>query len=115
MACSVQCGGDCCRAFTFPHCGMMSLAENYMVTRNWRDAGQPMEPYMHDTITVGEMVIPLFEEEDEMQIWTCRHLVRATGLCGIYEQRPQLCRDYPNGQTCGHCGYTEPVPAPKAP
>ena len=34
----------------------------------------------------------------------CNHL-RPNGMCGIYEQRPQICRDYSND----YCEYDEPA------
>jgi Fe-S-cluster containining protein len=33
----------------------------------------------------------------------CSHLVEPGGLCGIYETRPQICRDHSNK----HCDYDE--------
>jgi Fe-S-cluster containining protein len=39
--------------------------------------------------------------------FTCRHWDEETRLCRIYEDRPQMCRDYPYGQECQHgCGVT---------
>ena len=32
--------------------------------------------------------------------FTCRHWDEGTGLCGIYEDRPGMCRDYPYGKPC---------------
>ncbi|MEC7564172.1 MAG: YkgJ family cysteine cluster protein [Planctomycetota bacterium] len=49
---------------------------------------------LHDLVTV-------FAEDDDWYIMvhtTCRHL-QSNHLCGIYETRPQICRDY-NTENC---------------
>lgn len=33
--------------------------------------------------------------------YTCRHLDPASGLCSIYDRRPEMCRAYPYGRLCG--------------
>lgn len=37
--------------------------------------------------------------------YACRH-VQFNGDCGIYEERPDMCRRYPNGQECVFTGCT---------
>jgi hypothetical protein len=47
--------------------------------------------------------------------YTCRHH-QADGLCGVYEQRPNMCRGYPYRATCRYEGCAHPVaPRPLAP
>jgi Fe-S-cluster containining protein len=42
--------------------------------------------------------------------YTCRHWDEATRLCTIYEERPEMCRDYPYDAECEHgCGYVAPI------
>ncbi len=36
----------------------------------------------------------------------CR-MLDANGDCLIYDARPQMCRDFPNGQPCTRAGCTE--------
>jgi len=53
---------------------------------------------LHDLVTV-------FVEDDDWYIMvhtTCRHL-QSNHLCGIYETRPQICRDY----TTENCEYED--------
>jgi len=40
------------------------------------------------------------------RLFTCRHWDTETHLCRVYEQRPTMCRDYPYGEACAHCGLT---------
>jgi Fe-S-cluster containining protein len=44
------------------------------------------------------------ENSGSGELYKCRHWDEVTGLCGIYEDRPQMCRDYPYTQPCVHCG-----------
>lgn len=41
-------------------------------------------------------------------LYTCKNWDEQTRLCGIYETRPNMCRDYPyEGRTCErNCGYS---------
>jgi Fe-S-cluster containining protein len=64
-----------------------------------------------DTVTIGEMLIPL-NEPDEYQEYTCIHLDRSSGRCTIYERRPMMCAEYPDygrGDACIHCGFKNPI------
>jgi Fe-S-cluster containining protein len=80
---------------------------------------------MRDGDQIADMVVPLslaeanerlerfgadrmYEPDAEGHLYTCRHFDDATRLCTIYEQRPEMCRDYP--YACGggceyECGY----------
>lgn len=45
-------------------------------------------------------------------LYTCRHWDEDTGLCGVYEDRPRMCRDYPYARACDHddcCQYRPPM------
>lgn len=48
-------------------------------------------PYEAEQNSTGVML--------EAYVYTCRHL-QLNGDCGIYEDRPAMCRDYPYGQVC---------------
>lgn len=39
---------------------------------------------------------------DDGPFFRCRHWDETTRLCGIYDTRPAMCRDYPYGQPCEH-------------
>lgn len=73
---------------------------------------------------IADMLIPLTPEQARFrhgqhdtgyerikyanrQWYTCKHWDEDTKLCGAYEQRPRMCRDFPYEGTCEHgCGYT---------
>lgn len=43
--------------------------------------------------------------------YTCRHWDEETGLCGVYEDRPEMCKEYPYAGKCQHdcaCTFTMP-------
>jgi Fe-S-cluster containining protein len=83
------CQGDCCREFYLP--------------KDWywkrRTSGQ--KPY-EDGDQIREMAVRL-----KGRAHTCKHF--ADNRCGIYAQRPMMCRAYPYGQVCDlsdHCSYS---------
>lgn len=43
---------------------------------------------------VVPMLIPLPDQGDGMYHYTCRHWDTVTGECGIYQDRPEICREY---------------------
>jgi Fe-S-cluster containining protein len=43
-------------------------------------------------------------ESGSGELYRCKHWNETTGLCGIYEDRPDMCRDYPYRGACIHCG-----------
>jgi Fe-S-cluster containining protein len=111
----VTCPGHCCVAF-------------YLPTPHDRVA--EMADEMKDGEMIADMVIPLtlseanerlerfgagreYEPASEGHVYTCRHFDDETRLCTIYEQRPEMCRDYPYAQAGGceyECGYCAPAP-----
>jgi len=51
--------------------------------------------------------IPRWIEYSPQPLYTCRHWDTETRLCGAYDQRPSLCRNYPYAaQPCSHEGCT---------
>lgn len=100
MDCSVACGGRCCKSFPMS-VSPFRLGEIYQLSKGLPDQ------YSVDAVTICEMLIRTDQEDDEMPSYTCKHL-EAGGLCGIYEQRPKMCREYPYGGACDHCGVKNP-------
>jgi Fe-S-cluster containining protein len=84
-----------------------------------------MADAVRDGEVIADMVIPLsvaqanerlerFGSDREYlprwegHVYTCRHFDDRTRLCTIYEERPEMCRDYPYGRNGGceyGCGY----------
>lgn len=105
------CDGACCAVFYLP-----------LSIEAIRAGG--METYV-DGPYIADMVIPLTleeararrerfgippaEEAAEVGVnqFTCRHWDETTRLCGAYDARPTMCRDYPYGKPCDRrsCGY----------
>ncbi len=44
--------------------------------------------------------------QDKWWDYTCRHFDTKTGNCGIYEERPQMCRDHGTYYPCATPGCT---------
>jgi Fe-S-cluster containining protein len=109
-ACSHKCGGACCRSFPL-NFTPAKMGELYLAAIARRKEGAT-DRNTRDMITIGEMLIPLAEEGDEDVLYTCRHFDDAAGLCTIYDERPQMCSDYPGYGNpewkCQKCGFTQP-------
>jgi Fe-S-cluster containining protein len=103
------CDGSCCAAFVLQ-------GSTY---RQFRRRAHRVR----DGETIANMIIPISPKvanerleaagSDERVTWkyrgmhfTCKHWDPETKLCGIYEDRPSMCRDYPYEKPCVHCGVT---------
>ena len=81
-------------------------------------------PRARDTEFILDMLVPLTRPQalarsrrlgypdpprygPKYQLFTCRHWNEETRLCGAYEDRPDMCRDYPySGRDCERgCSY----------
>jgi len=131
-----RCTGHCCEDFTLPISPMqlkwwaklISLSKKpaYMkyYTRRSPGAVQSLNCGMKSHFNIeelkkiAEMVIFLrFDKHDNaaqnakgkmntVYHYTCKHFDRATGNCTNYENRPDMCRMYPNSGTCRYKGCT---------
>lgn len=116
------CSGACCAVFPYS----ISLAEIHRRA----DSGDEQHQI------IADMVIPLAPGEalrrmeefgvdfgaaghdwtnekviEQRELFTCRHWNEETRLCGIYEDRPRMCADYPyqgKCSACAGCQYTSP-------
>ena len=52
------------------------------------------EPSDEEAAFIDDMLIPVGED------YTCRHWDQTSKLCTVYEQRPSMCRTYPDGIPC---------------
>ena len=98
------CNGDCCVAF--------------VMARTPEELADPKtRAEITDGDTLHEMLIPLSRQKatarakkfgvgtdmwkgSKHQVYMCRFWDEETRLCGIYERRPQMCRDYPYDHAC---------------
>jgi Fe-S-cluster containining protein len=107
------CSGKCCAVFNFP------TPPEVLATR-----GGPDDAFLADMLVAltpdeAEARVREFEvtppEGFDLRTWveaapayTCRHWDEETRLCGVYEQRPTMCREYPYAGGCQHdcaCDY----------
>lgn len=118
------CTGKCCAVFNW----QASLEEMAERVEKWRSHPNTSQQ-MHDDVMISAMLIPLTAEEAveraeqfdvtppegmTLESWaalgktyTCKHWNPITMLCGAYEDRPMMCRDYPYDKPCQHdCNCT---------
>jgi Fe-S-cluster containining protein len=110
-----QCTGECCEVFVLT----MERTLEKIETR--------LRYTCEDGNFIADMLIPLYpliagaklpdgevitEEraKDGALGWafTCKHFDREKRLCGVYNERPLMCRDFPYGKPCEHgakCGW----------
>ena len=115
---SFKCGGACCRSFDLPY----SPEELQRAADTMRRLGTPDHPDwpidvkpLTDIEQIADMLIYLGEFAASPQpmigsgsgkachYYTCKNL-QSDGLCGIYADRPGMCRFYPYE---GKCHYAE--------
>lgn len=109
------CLGFCCEAFPI----LLTMDERQRMI-DWIAAGHPPEGWKRDDGEVchstyrdarvspefiRDMLIPLDRyvlDGTRRQMHSCKHWDPNSRLCTIYEDRPSLCRTYPNYGPCDH-------------
>jgi len=97
---------QCCRDFTLPHSPqhLLSLLKAH---RRGEKAPNDIERVYDMLIYLGQYKT---EECGHGHHYTCRHLDADTGVCGIYEERPEVCRLFPGDNECQYATcVTRPV------
>jgi Fe-S-cluster containining protein len=108
--CNRLCGGRCCESFH-----VSSSPEEigaYYVESCARIIAGEARAIDWERVLVAEMLVREDEPDEAFVRYTCTHL-QANGLCGIYETRPLMCREFPGygrGTRCNSCGFTQPLP-----
>lgn len=107
------CNGSCCAVF--PLNDYTIEAWNEYVAK-WVDppeiqAAYPNRVKTQDQIEIEKiaaMVIHIGTGDRGEARFTCSHFDAEAKLCMNYEDRPNLCRDYPYfaGRSCNHCNLT---------
>src|SRR5690606_18278541 len=64
-------------------------------TRRYRDADEGIDERI------------LRHHKDDIYGTICRFFDRKTRRCTVYVARPDVCRQYPNGSTCGYYGFIQ--------
>jgi len=125
-----RCSGHCCRSFY--------LRFSPEQLKAWADGSQPHTYKPEEIKKVADMVIHLGPADDPNtnrpvladrlgnvipnqadggHYYTCKHHNTATGNCDNYENRPDMCRDYPYQDRCRYkactweAGKNPPIPA----
>lgn len=110
---SFACGGKCCQSFPL-NFSPEDVGKKYVHAMARRAAGVPLSDFERDVIYIAEMVIRIDEDDEASPRYGCRHFDEKAGRCSAYEQRPAMCRDYPNyggDFACLYCGFSEPLPS----
>jgi Fe-S-cluster containining protein len=122
------CGGHCCERFVLQE----SPEDLKIEYETWLRCGHPGVFYTSDMRGVAvvqevrmdiHLVYPMVvylgkydwapcdpprKQDRMMHHYTCKHYDRDTKLCTIYENRPLMCRNYPNGHACRYPGCKLP-------
>lgn len=116
-----SCEGDCCVAFRVPY------------TPEQLAAGDVGDQDSAEALDLAAMLIPLtveaanirqeqfvrgtktgFTGQDDGHLYMCSHWDEETRLCGIYEDRPPMCRTFPYGKLCRYgCSCAGERPGPE--
>ena len=88
-------------------CGFCTNSKCCLYVTQAIDTPRSKQDFEHLLWQVSHGNVRIYKDEDGWYLLfetPCTHL-RPGGLCGIYEQRPQVCRDYSND----HCEFDEPA------
>lgn len=108
---SDSCAGECCAVFPLASADRMRAGTSTDVEAPFiLDMIVPLSPDEAAAryVQLGYGPIPELLE-GRVDLYTCRHWSEETRLCGVYEQRPVMCRDYPYNHPCERgCGFCSP-------
>lgn len=103
-----RCMGHCCKVFPLgadpdkrpEGFGPDELAEIFRAQTEGREPKGNDGRTINDLEIIYPMIRYLGEKVDPpIHVYDCAHLQEG-GDCGIYETRPEMCRDYPHGRLC---------------
>lgn len=80
----------------------MSLGEHKITVYNDIHLTYPMLVFSHQDEIHPDGEIKYQERENTIYHYSCKHHNKKTGDCDIYEERPIMCRSFPDN---GFCGY----------
>jgi Fe-S-cluster containining protein len=104
------CSGACCAAFhyAYTHDEVAAITaeahpqdlfiQNMLIPLSTGEARERREGF-------GYGIDGIDLTQDNHQWFTCRHWNEETRLCGAYEDRPSMCRDFPYREPCATCGF----------
>lgn len=104
-----RCDGRCCKKFAIrqspEQVAWNAIAASQGKMAEWSDGSKTRpEP---DAEQMNQMLVPLDEKtEPGYWLYTCKNWGKKSGLCKIYETRPEMCRGYGVSYPCNHHGCT---------
>jgi Fe-S-cluster containining protein len=99
--------GDCCKGASpsIPYHQLWEKAKNgddfargflnIMVPYESHEAARKVVPSLVEKTLKAAAKSEKFESDDDVVFYACRYLA-SDNRCGVYEDRPQFCRDYPD-------------------
>ena len=112
----VTCAGGCCVAFVLPYTAkeLQEKIGDPEITPDVKQIAEMVVPITNGTVRrrrkrFGVTTADPVEKDSEGHFYKCSNWDEETRLCGIYEDRPKMCRDYPYARECFvKCGYCAP-------
>ncbi len=114
-----RCTGHCCEDFTLPIPPMQVDFENkklamgkrprFGIEGDWAKVGAMLIFKRLDKQQPAGWKVPRGEKTSYAFHYTCKHYDREKRECSVYEERPQMCRDYPNVEPCKYKKCTRVV------
>lgn len=99
-----RCTGHCCRSFYLP----FTPEELADIDDSTHIDGSKIAAMAIPVAPVGQrphgLAFPMIDPPVVGHYYTCRHLIGND--CSIYDERPRMCRTYPEGQKCNYKGCT---------
>lgn len=96
-----RCTGHCCKSFWLP----ISPIEFSFLEKKVK-LGKPIKWNLEEFKKVSQMVVFQRPHEKGGYRYTCKYFNKESGNCANYENRPNMCRDYPYGNKCKYRGCT---------
>jgi Fe-S-cluster containining protein len=115
MSETARCTGHCCESFTMPQSPeriwqMYNDWQKYADGATFRFGGNDIHIVAPMLIFIRETKTDPLDGREFFQgpqyVYTCKHFDRLARNCTIYENRPQMCRDYPYKSSCRYLGCT---------
>jgi Fe-S-cluster containining protein len=113
-----RCTGHCCKKFTLQHTPnklkLLFIGKgkaNYDGGDHQFDSKKVQQIFLMVKFLGMQKTDPATNDEliNEVPVYSCRNFNTVTNNCDIYEHRPKICRDYPNGIKCRYTGCTRTV------
>jgi Fe-S-cluster containining protein len=111
----MPCTGTCCVCFYLPKTPDQLRAGNFEEGKQIADMVIPLTLPEIVTACMEEEIPLVYSLEHPTARYTCKHFDRETRLCGNYDNRPHMCRDFPGygsgAKCCFGCDCTDRRPA----